>query len=131
MSGGVSGKVSWRFLGRVWGVVLGVVWEVSWGMFWGCLGGVWGVSRRCPGGVFEVSGEVSRGASGHVSREKCTLHAHGLSAEGVKADVKKHTRLTILPFCVIKSYSFFISFQMFQSFQCLNPSICSCGPSHS
>ena len=65
---------------------------MSSGVFWEVSGGVsWGVS-----GVLEVFGGV-------LNEKKCILHAHGLSAEGAKADVKKHTRLTILPFCVIKS----------------------------
>ena len=63
------------------------------------------------------------------NEKKLILLAHGLSAEGAKADVKKHTRLTILPFCVIKSYSLFFSFWLFISFQYSNPSSYSCGPS--
>ena len=45
------------------------------------------------------------------NEKKLILHAHGLSAEGAKADVKKHTCLTILPFCVIESYSLFFHFE--------------------
>ena len=65
------------------------------------------------------------------NEKKLILLAHGLSAEGAKADVKikKNTRLTILPFCVIKSYSLFFSFWLFISFQYSNPSSYSCGPS--
>ena len=53
------------------------------------------------------------------------MKMHGLSAEGAKADVKKGTRPTILPYYLIQSFSLFFIFPIFKSFQFPNPPICS------
>ena len=47
------------------------------------------------------------------------MKTHGLSAEGAKADVKNGTRLTILPYYLIQSFSLFFIFPVFKSFQIL------------